>query len=547
MADWLRWLETRQQHFALLTAALAALFCAFLVFRSPRNTFTGLLAAIVVSMAEWNFLEWLQGPRVPRPDPAKTEMAWAMNLQFAGIALLPALLLHFAAAVIGDGRRRTWAVRGGYAVAAVFSSIAMGGLLSGPLDAYFWSDAYNRDFSVAAVPVLALAMGLLCHGALAGPREVRGVLGYVLLAAFLAGIPGILELLRGFISWAPSLPNLGAALASVVLAFAAWRNREMFDSLSILRKETAGLLARTRHGLVSFDVAGTAVFASALALRILGGRPRTLADVDAALPGLQGKGGVGCFRRDGRVIRATVLPARSVPGGPPRHFLLVEDCTEETRLLREMAQREAMASLGEASATMAHELRNALTAVDSTIDTLSREANPDPGALRALHAEVRRLNGSMTKYLALARVPRLDRQGVDLDRLLHRVAEMFAAGPGVRFPPAGAALRVDADPDLLGQVFHNLLRNAGEAGAREIRLSTRREGDEAVVTVGNDGPPIGREILSRLFEPFVTTRREGTGLGLALCRRIVTAHGGRISGRNVEGGVEFEVRLPWTS
>ncbi len=548
MPEWLTWLEARQQGFAFFSAALAALFCVFLVFRSPRNAFTGLLAAMVLCVAEWNFFEWLHGPPVPGSDPPRPEKPWAMNLQFVGIDMLPALLLHFAISVAGGRWLRNWAAAGAYTVAGVFAMIALGALVSGPLDEYFWNGAHNLHLSAAVGPILVLAIALLCHGALAGPREVRDVLRYVLAAALLAGVLGVLDLLEGAgYAWAPKMSNLGAALACGVLATAAWRHRELFDSLSILRRETAGLLARTRHGLVSFDAAGNVVFANALAAQILGERPRTLADVDAALPGLLEKGGDRYFRREGRVLRTTVLPTRSGLGGAPRHYLLVEDCTEEARLLRDMAQREALASLGEASATMAHEVRNALTAVGTTIDTLSRETAPDPESLRGLHAEVRRLNESMTKCLTLSRVLPLDRQGVDLDRLLRRVAETVPGAPNVRFQSAADGGRVYADPDLLGQVFHNLMRNAGEAGATEIRLAARREGEEAVVTVGNDGPPLGEDVLPRLFEPFVTTRKEGTGLGLALCRKIVTAHGGRIRGRNVEGGVEFEVRLPWTS
>jgi signal transduction histidine kinase len=324
------------------------------------------------------------------------------------------------------------------------------------------------------------------------------------------------------------------------------RHRETFDSLSILRAESARLLARTRHGLVSFDAAGNATFTDELVLRILGGAPRTLREVDASLPGLAGTGGERFLVRGDRVLKATLLPSRGRPGEGGRLHLLLEDRTAEARLLGEMAHRESLASLGEASASRAHEIRNSLTAVGTALDTLGRESRPDPAALRGLGEEVRRLGGALERSLSFASAIPLDRQSVDLGRLLRRVAGAAPPGPAVRVEVAGPA-GVFADPDLLGRVVHNLLRNAAEAGAQEVRIAVRREEGEAVVTVANDGPPLPPPVLARLFEPFVTGRPGGTGLGLALCRKIVAAHGGRISGRNVAGGVEFEVRLPWTS
>jgi signal transduction histidine kinase len=538
MGDWLGWAEGNRLQFAFVSAAISAFFCVFLVFRSPRNTFTGLLAAIVLSIAEWNFFEWYAGPDRP----------WAENLQFLGINLLPALTLHFAASSLGTRRRRPWWVVAGYVAAGVFSALALGALVPGPLQEYFKEGGrFNRDWLAVQVPILALAVALLGYGAVAGPREVRGVLRYVLAAALAAGLTGVPDMMKGADMKGARLANVGAALASVVLVFAAWRHRELFDSLSILRSETAGLLDRTRHGLVSFDAAGNTVFANELAATLLGGRPGSVADLDPALPGLLEKGGHAFLRRGERILRATVQPAGPRLSGATRHYLLLEDCTQENRLLAEMAQRETLASLGEATATMAHEIRNALTAVGTTIETLSREPDPDPEALRGLNGQVRRLNETMAKCLSLARVLPLDRQDCDLHRILRRVAVTIPAGPELRFGPEDGPAKVYADPDLLGQVFHNLLKNAAEAGAPWIRMGVRREGGEAIVTVENAGPPLRADVLPRLFEPFVTGKPEGTGLGLSLCRKVVAAHGGRISGRNVEGGVEFEVRLPWTS
>jgi signal transduction histidine kinase len=533
------WLGGHQSVFAFFAAIVATLLGAYLVLRSPRNSFTILLTLMVACVAEWNFFEWL--------DRGRGE--WPMKLQFVGVALLPALLLHFAVSLAGLVKMRTAILACAYAVALAFAVLALGALLDGRLAAYFSREGnYNLHFVVFEGPVILAALGVLGVTAFSGPRETRGVVRTMLAGALPAGIFGILDLLtESGVEGAPGLANLGALVGSAAGAATALRNPDLFDSLSILRRETAGLLARTRHGVVAFDEAGAVVFSNGLAGRLLGEVPRSLADLDALIPGIRQRGGSRYLRRGDRVLRASLVPGSPRLGGAPRRHLLVEDCTEEARLLGELAQSESMAALGEVTAQMAHELRNALTAVGTTVETLSREPDPDSGALRGLDAEVRRLQGSLTGCLSLARVVSPDRQEVDLHRLLRRVSETIPAGGEVRLEPADPAPAVYADPDLLGQVFHNLLRNAVEAGAHEIRLNTRREGGEAVVIVRNDGPPIPEGVAPRLFEPFVTGRASGTGLGLAICRKIVAAHGGRISGRNTPGGVEFEVRLPWTS
>ena len=120
-------------------------------------------------------------------------------------------------------------------------------------------------------------------------------------------------------------------------------------------------------------------------------------------------------------------------------------------------------------------------------------------------------------------------------------------GDGVVFTPGAGIPTLRIDPDLIGQVISNIVRNARESGATEIVLTTGRNGDTAWFRVRNTGDPIDPDLLSRIFQPFATTKTTGAGVGLALCKKIVTVHGGSIAARNVTDGVEFEVKLPWTS
>ncbi|MBW2253562.1 MAG: two-component sensor histidine kinase, partial [Deltaproteobacteria bacterium] len=112
------------------------------------------------------------------------------------------------------------------------------------------------------------------------------------------------------------------------------------------------------------------------------------------------------------------------------------------------------------------------------------------------------------------------------------------------------AVTVEADFDQLVQVVLAIAINALQAVERggvvclETGTTTRDDGDWGVMTVRNDGPPIPAEIRTLLFDPFVSTREEGTGLGLANAWRIVSDHGGIIEAENIEGWVEFRVLLP---
>jgi signal transduction histidine kinase len=105
---------------------------------------------------------------------------------------------------------------------------------------------------------------------------------------------------------------------------------------------------------------------------------------------------------------------------------------------------------------------------------------------------------------------------------------------------------VDADPDQLARVLTNLLVNASQAmeGRGTARVDVRREGDRVVARVADEGPGVPADLRARIFEALFTTKAKGTGLGLALCRRIVEAHGGALTLEASPAGALFQLVIP---
>jgi signal transduction histidine kinase len=225
------------------------------------------------------------------------------------------------------------------------------------------------------------------------------------------------------------------------------------------------------------------------------------------------------------------------------------------------AENERLAATGLLTSGFAHEVRNPLNGLMNAMLPL-RDAvlgeKPDPETARAM-LEVIEECGTRIRYLAeslLAFVRSNDRPvAVNLDTLLDSTLNVLAWKV-----PSGVTIEKDyrcdmpvmGDPGSLNQVWVNLLDNAlravGEAG--RVRVSTELVGETAIVAVTDSGVGIKQEDMDRLFQPFFSTRAagEGTGLGLALCRRIVLRHGGQIHISSEYGkGTKVEVRLPLKS
>lgn len=224
---------------------------------------------------------------------------------------------------------------------------------------------------------------------------------------------------------------------------------------------------------------------------------------------------------------------------------------------------------GRFAAELAHEIRNPLASIRSAVETLARVTDQTQRArLRAIIAQdvdrLDRLIADITQAARLdANLQRETPQALDVDRLVERICEAYAlasapGGPVVRFLGAtGGACRVTGREGPLGQIVRNLIDNArsfSPAGG-EVRVAVSREGGEVLVAVEDDGPGVPQENLERIFHRFYTARprRDAvaghSGLGLAICRQIAAAHGGRVWAENrcVDEhilGARFLIALP---
>ena len=158
----------------------------------------------------------------------------------------------------------------------------------------------------------------------------------------------------------------------------------------------------------------------------------------------------------------------------------------------------------------------------------------------------------MTEFSAFARLPAPRLQPIDLHALLDRVLELHAAEPRLEFVRAYRAqpTSVDADAEQLSRALKNVVGNAVEAmreGERPPRLEvhTEAEGGMVEIRVCDSGPGIPADAAGKVFEPYFTTKPQGTGLGMAIAYRIVTEHGGVVDADNhPEGGARVRIRLP---
>jgi signal transduction histidine kinase len=248
-------------------------------------------------------------------------------------------------------------------------------------------------------------------------------------------------------------------------------------------------------------------------------------------------------------------------GGIGMHLVFRAQARHHARvraLERALTRQERLAALGHLAAGVAHEVRNPLNAIGMGIQRLQGEFSPVEGEEEFRHlctvirGEIARLNGIVQEFLQLARVPALRREPVAVATLLHEVAALMEAEAKAHaviltlWVPAELPTLV-VDPQQLKQALLNLLLNAIQAtppgGA--VQVTAVAETEAVRIAVVDSGSGIAPDMLERIFDPYVTTKPQGTGLGLPIALRILQAHGGTLEVSSVLGrGTTVEVWLP---
>ena len=256
-------------------------------------------------------------------------------------------------------------------------------------------------------------------------------------------------------------------------------------------------------------------------------------------------------------LGVTVSPLFDGEGQLNGAICLFTDLTAVKDLEEQLRLKDSLATVGELTAGIAHEFRNGLATIHGYSKLVDLNALPDAYRpyVEGIRAETESLSQVVTNFLNFARPAQLTLTRVDLRAICERAADEIrtdAVALGGDVIVAGEFGDVEGDEVLLRQAFSNLLRNAVEACAGAsvaaviaIRSEIDRPQKLSRITVTDNGPGIPAASRERVFQPFFTSKRNGTGLGLALVQKIIVFHNGRVvAGASPAGGASLQVTLP---
>jgi two-component system, sporulation sensor kinase E len=353
-------------------------------------------------------------------------------------------------------------------------------------------------------------------------------------------------------------------------------NTRLYLNLEASERRFRGLVESAEHLIYLLDPDGRVVYANPAFGRRLGYDAEDLSgrmmrsivhlddreQMDAVLhPVLSGDStGAGELRMqhaDGTTIRwfsLTSVPLRDESGAVTGLQCIARDVTERRELQAQVARAERLADLGRMAATIAHEIRNPLGAIVNSINVLRQPGvAADQRLFDIVTEEAARLNGIIGEFLLFARPPTRAAVPCSVAELVRGTVVLFRQSGQMR---EGVEMRVVcpddlplvlADPNQMRQVLWNLLDNAVAAmpggGAVDVSATLGPGGATVSLQVVDDGP--GLDDVGTIFDPFYTTKAQGTGLGLAVVARIVRDHGASLEADNAPGrGARFTIGMP---
>jgi PAS domain S-box-containing protein len=258
-----------------------------------------------------------------------------------------------------------------------------------------------------------------------------------------------------------------------------------------------------------------------------------------------------------RTLEISASPIKDLQSDSIGLLLLFLDRTAEKELYETIRSQDQLETVSQMAASIAHEVRNPMTSVQGFLQLMRREIDPAHAHakyLRVMEEDLKRINSIITEYLTFSRMGSDLREEVSLHELLYNTytlleSEANLKGIQIELLVTDGELRVIANPNRLKQVLINLARNAMEAmenqGGGVLILSLEASDGQACLLVRDTGPGIPAERLSDIFNPFFTTKKTGTGLGLFICKQIVDEHRGTIRVQSEPNrGTTFAVYLP---
>lgn len=306
-------------------------------------------------------------------------------------------------------------------------------------------------------------------------------------------------------------------------------------------------------GLVLVDRAGKIFRANPAAKTLLGGKlvgEAWLAVIQRAFC-LRDDDGHEVSLRDGRRVQVSTLPLQHQPG----QMVQITDLTETRRLQEQVGHMQRLSALGKMAASLAHQIRTPLSAAMLYGANLANRTLTPESRLQfqqKLMMRLKELEHQVSDVLLFARNGHQQKvEPVVLHDLLQQLqirAETLMATHNAVFTidMPDQPINLLANNEALTSALMNLLENAIQAGGKQLLLTVEPEADQVMIRFVDNGKGIDREHLSRIFEPFYTTRSRGTGLGLAVVQAVVQAHQGSITATSLVGeGSCFSICLPY--
>lgn len=264
---------------------------------------------------------------------------------------------------------------------------------------------------------------------------------------------------------------------------------------------------------------------------------------------------------DTGVVAGVVDPGSEATAEQVGYAMILRDITESRRSAQQTIESERLNALTLLAAGVAHEIGNPLNSLHIHLQLMERKVGELEGetgqelrhSIEVARAEIGRLDSIVTQFLRAIRPSKPQLHPESINTIVGEAVRFFAPEIQDRDIVVEQELRSDLpvlelDRDQMKQAFYNVIKNSFEAVKRHgvLRIRTDRDDTHVVISFTDTGGGISAENLSRIFEPYFTTKSAGTGLGLLIVRRIVREHGGELSIESSEGkGLTLTIRLPY--